>query len=304
MKIHKRVVAGIMVVCLIGSMPVFQENISPVASMAESSEIVKSGTCGENVTWVLDDKGILTISGTGDMEDYGYHYNDDGYMDYSITSWSSEEKSIRKVIIEDGVTSIGSYAFAGELEIIEIEIPESVKTIGTGAFNQCINLTKIEMPESITYIGSMAFSWCLRIENIIIPERVTTICGFAFENTTLKEITVLNPECNIDDYGFAIGEGGAGMNFINTICGYDNSTAQAYAEKHNCQFESLGKAPEKTGDMNGDNEFNISDVVMFQKYLLGGTDTEITDWKQADLNSDGVLDVFDLVLMRKKLIEK
>ncbi len=95
--------------------------------------------------------------------------------------------------------------------------------------------------------------------------------------------------------------------FGGTIYGYENSAAQEYAEKYNRKFVSLGEAPEQNttiGDMNGDNEFNVADVVTFQQYLLGTSDTEVSDLKNADLNSDGLLDSFDLCLMKKKLIEK
>lgn len=58
------------------------------------------------------------------------------------------------------------------------------------------------------------------------------------------------------------------------------------------------------GDVNGDGKFNIADVVLFQKYLLGVSDTHLTNWKAADLSKDNRIDVFDLVLMKHDLIEK
>ncbi|MDE6797136.1 MAG: leucine-rich repeat protein [Ruminococcus sp.] len=358
MKIHKRVLAGIMAVCVMGCMPVVNEKISPVVSMAESSETVKSGTCGENLTWVLDDKGILTISGTGDMEDYGEYREVDGVYLPSTPEWTF---SIKKVIIEDGVTSIGNsafrycfnlkeitfpdsltsigdYAFCCCESLTSIEISDNVTSIGEGAFGDCIGLTSVKISDSVTNIGELAFSNCSSLTSVEIPDSVTNIEKYAFAHCSsltsieipesvssikyafiycseLMEIIILNPDCEIGDDDSTISNemdyddltGTTEYCFNGTIYGYENSTAQAYAEKHGYKFESLGKAPEKntaTGDMNGDKEFNISDVLTLQKYLLGGSDTEITDWKQADLNSDGVLDVFDLVLMRKKLIEK
>lgn len=58
------------------------------------------------------------------------------------------------------------------------------------------------------------------------------------------------------------------------------------------------------GDVNKDGSFNIADVILLQKWLLGKNDTKLTDWKAADLNKDGNLDVFDLCLMKKKLVNK
>ncbi|MBQ8962139.1 MAG: cellulase family glycosylhydrolase [Ruminococcus sp.] len=65
------------------------------------------------------------------------------------------------------------------------------------------------------------------------------------------------------------------------------------------------KAPEKVkGDVNGDSSFNVSDVVLLQRWLLGTPDTVLADWQAADLCNDEKLDVFDLVMMRRLLIEK
>ncbi|MBR5165209.1 MAG: hypothetical protein IKW87_06600 [Ruminococcus sp.] len=58
-----------------------------------------------------------------------------------------------------------------------------------------------------------------------------------------------------------------------------------------------------TGDVNADGSFNVSDLVLLQKWLLAAPDSELADWQAGDLCKDGRLDVFDLCMMRKKLIE-
>ncbi len=100
--------------------------------MPESDVIVKvefyidSGTCGDNLTWTLDSEGVLVISGTGDMEDY----------------YSSSELwvSIKSVVIEDGVTSIGHAAFLFYSSLTSVTIPDSVTSIGEYAFYNCSSL--------------------------------------------------------------------------------------------------------------------------------------------------------------------
>ncbi|MCD8358465.1 MAG: leucine-rich repeat protein [Oscillospiraceae bacterium] len=87
----------------------------------------------EGVTWILVD-GVLTISGIGEMEDYTFTID---------VPWYSRRSEITTVIIQDGVTSIGGYAFNG-----------------------CSNLTNITIPNSITYIGSFVFMFCRNLTDI------------------------------------------------------------------------------------------------------------------------------------------
>ena len=60
------------------------------------------GTCGENLTWALDDRGTLTISGTGDMNQYSSS---------TRAPWYSQRTKITSVVIDEGATSVGAYAF-------------------------------------------------------------------------------------------------------------------------------------------------------------------------------------------------
>ena len=91
-----------------------------------------SGTCGDNLTWSLDtETGVLTISGSGDMDDYN---------SYSAP-WDLQDNYITSVIIENGVTSIGYNAFKDCINLTSVTIPDSVTSIDDYAFSGCSSLT-------------------------------------------------------------------------------------------------------------------------------------------------------------------
>ena len=104
-----------------------------------SSNILASGTCGaegnngDNLTWILDDEGVLTISGTGAMASWNW----------KGSPWYANKDKIESVVIEDGVTSIGANAFDGCSGLTSITIPNSVTSIGTSAFSGCSGLTRV-----------------------------------------------------------------------------------------------------------------------------------------------------------------
>ncbi len=146
-----------------------------------------SGTDGD-LSWTLTD-GVLTISGNGDMAD--------------DPSWVNYASSITSVVIKNGVTSIGGYAFYYCSSLTSIEIPDSVTSIGDMAFYDCSSLTSIEIPNSVTSIGNSAFSGCSSLTSIEIPNGVTSIGDYAFlECESLTNIEVPDSVTSIGDSAF------------------------------------------------------------------------------------------------------
>jgi len=118
----------------------------------------KTGVCGDNLTWILDDEGTLTISGTGEMYNFELVYYDMPFPEgYYTCPWDYREL-VKKVVIEDGVTSIGSNAFNCLDRITEVILPDSLKSIGDFAFATCSSLQDISIPSSVDEFGEGVFA--------------------------------------------------------------------------------------------------------------------------------------------------
>lgn len=116
--------------------------------------IIDSGTCGadgDNLTWTLDIAGKVTISGNGRMLDYSGSLTSSPFKNNS---------SITSVVVEEGVTTIGSGAFSWCSDMTSLSLPESLESIGESAFYYCSSLTNVTIPVNVGYIWSSAFDGC------------------------------------------------------------------------------------------------------------------------------------------------
>ncbi len=159
-----------------------------------SETIVASGTCGDNLTWKLDDEGTLTISGKGAMTEW---------VNIDSAPWKTYSNTINKVVIQPGVTSIGKNAFSLCTNLESITIPKSVTSIGWSAFQGCSSLKSITIPEGVTSIEWGAFQGCSSLMSITIPESVTSIGDSAFEACRgLTSISLPESVIKIGNYAF------------------------------------------------------------------------------------------------------
>ena len=127
-----------------------------------------TGRCGDSITWTLDDSGNLTLSGSGEMWNYGY-----------VTS-PFKDYGIKTVTIEYGITSIGDYVFRGCCGMTELTLPNSVTSIADDAFHGCRGLTELTLPNSVTSIGDGAFRGCRGLTELTLPDSVASIGDGAF----------------------------------------------------------------------------------------------------------------------------
>ena len=167
---------------------------------------VTTGSCGANVTYVLDDAGTLTISGSGEMSNYtGQLPNNfpETYRKYYTPSPFCDNHSIKRVIIKSGVTSIGSSMFDSCKGLISVQIPNGIKKICGSAFRYCSSLETVHLPDSVTEICSQAFTYCTGLKNINIPAGVTTLGSSAFDEcTSLTKIEIPSGIDKIDGWTF------------------------------------------------------------------------------------------------------
>ncbi len=158
-----------------------------------------SGTCGANAVWKLEN-GVLTISGKGDIDDYGLLYAGSD----SIAPWSTYDDEITSVVIKDGITSIGNAAFHALENLTSATIPDSVTKIGSNSFQWCRNLDNIVIPSSVTSIGGLAFQDCDSLSSIIIPSGVSSIDYETFLGCdNLESITLPVSVTSIGDAAFS-----------------------------------------------------------------------------------------------------
>ncbi|MDR1348553.1 MAG: leucine-rich repeat domain-containing protein, partial [Prevotellaceae bacterium] len=163
---------------------------------ANAQAIIDKGTCGDNLTWILtgtDNNLTLTISGTGTMTNYVYYGN--------RSPWTSHGRNIATVVTNNGVATIGEYAFLFCENLTSVSIPNSVTSIGGSAFMYCRSLTSINIPNSVTSIGGSAFSGCSSLTSINIAEYnryYSSDNGVLFNKN--KTVLIFYPQGKSGDY--------------------------------------------------------------------------------------------------------
>ena len=181
-------------------------------------EEITSGTCGDQLTWTLDETGTLTISGTGAMTNYD---------EWNAAPWATLEDRIKYVVVADGVISVGDEAFYGLSNVTTATIGNDVTSIGHWAFSGCEELTTVVIGKSVTSIGYYAFRNCVRLTGVDIPDSVIRIDTDAFQNCSgMTHLTIGN---GVECIGPAAFENCAGLTQLTIPNSVESILSAAFA---------------------------------------------------------------------------
>jgi len=134
-----------------------------------------SGTCGEDLTWTLAADKVLRIDGNGDMYDYGA----------GEAPWHAYADGIFDIVIEEGVTGIGAYAFDGCSRVLGVTVPASVKALGDYAFTNCTGLRSFVIPDTVSSVGKGVFYGCSKLQKVTLPVGIKKLPDKLFYNCEL-----------------------------------------------------------------------------------------------------------------------
>jgi len=176
------------------------------ATVFADAYVVADGRCGNNLTWKFTSDGVLRISGTGDMYDFPAEADEPIYE--SSAPWRGYASDyiieMTTVIVDEGVTSIGDYAFSDLCFYLEkVKLPSTVKEIGDYAFEYC-PIKQITLPKKLEYIGDFAFYRCNELKEVEFGDLIIEIGHGAFEYCSeLSDIEFPQSLNYIHPYAFA-----------------------------------------------------------------------------------------------------
>ena len=166
---------------------------APAASSSSEAAIIASGKCGDGISWSLDENGVLWLSGEGKMDDY---------ESADVSPWAKKRGRIVEVNFENGITTVGGYAFRNCSRLQKVTLPSSLQSIKQSAFNHCAELTSIEIPEGTETIDGFAFTGCEVLADVTIPESMKTIKRYAFRGCNKLRKVKTNSDCILGTHAF------------------------------------------------------------------------------------------------------
>lgn len=144
-----------------------------------------------NITWEINDD-TLTISGSGKMQDYEYG---------SPAPWYDVDPYIKHIVIEEGITHLGKFAFYDYTEVETVSIPSTITSVGGYCFAEDRNLKSVVLPDAVKELPYAAFAECQSLESFT-ANGLTSIGGYALSNTKIKSFHVGSKLTSISNTAF------------------------------------------------------------------------------------------------------
>jgi hypothetical protein len=152
------------------------------------------GVLETGLLWELRPDGCLAISGDGPMPNWTAG---------SSQPWAGQRALITSVMIGDGVTTVGDYAFWCCTRLASASLPDTLTHLGKRAFYQCYDLAELELPSSLNYIDFFCFGYCTSLTELVLPDSVTGISTRLFQGCTgLTSVTLPYPLKTVTSWTF------------------------------------------------------------------------------------------------------
>jgi len=279
------------------------ENLDILSDNAFSEcTALKNVTIPESVKYV----GYEAFNGTSVVKyENGLGYLDDWFVgtEHSSTNYFSGD-----IQIKEGTVGVASFSASGN-----VTIPNSVTKMSWEMIaDYSTNLLRADVYSHV--LDYDAFKNAVYLKDIYIYDPECEICAgdqtirakhyeWSSGLVGLQEVSSHKQYSDARTYAKELEEFNGRILKDTVIHGYKGSTAEAYAQMYGLKFEVIDDAEMyKNGDLNGDGQFNVGDLVLMNRYILGTYTFNEKQFKSADLNGDGNADVFDVIEFRRKIL--
>ena len=272
-----------------------------------------AGSCGETATWKLEN-GVLTISGTGEIASY----KETGYAN-EVAPWYRLKNTVHTLVIEEGITQIGTYAFCDMDNLTRVDMADSVEVILNGAFYDCDGLVEAKITENLTRVELDAYGNCDNLRYVLIDGTPEVIWTSVFRNCkALSRVEITEKVTALEASLFT------GCENLRTIQFFGDApemgeyvfrdvTARVYypagnptwTEEVRGQYGGTvtwvaytpGEPIGVLGDVSGDGIVDSYDAALIQQYDVGMIPGEGLQLSLADVSGDGIVDSYDAALI-------
>ena len=147
-----------------------------------NKKVIAKDELGKDVIGTEYEDGTYVVSGTGDMYNFSLINGDVCFTKGKEQIIRRALRNVKKIIVANGVKSIGSMSFYDATAMTEIEISDTVTKIGDYAFMNCVNVKNITIPKGVVEIGRQAFKKCINLSGVTVAYDVQKIGEYAFED--------------------------------------------------------------------------------------------------------------------------